>query len=309
MAKALGELEGLLGKTHVVLEVRDARLPFSSSNAVLDDMIKARKKPRIVVCNKADLVDQAFIARASAHFKKQGIACVWTTAVQFRTLKGLLPLIAANSKQKYKSIPSVCMVVGFPNTGKSTFINALRRMSAASNASESSGGRFANKLKKSKHKSAKTGPIPGVTRQVSGFMVSQDPLTYVMDTPGVMTPAKRMANDVEIGLRLALTGCIKENFVDPETLTMYLLWHLHTHHERAHGADVGPYNVGPLLHKQLTDTRGNDARTVLMKLAHVMGAATSVQGQPDFIRPAEHIFKVYRAGGLGKFALDTVPAS
>jgi len=105
------------------------------------------------------------------------------------------------------SLPLVMMVVGVPNVGKSSLINALRRNALLEARASSGRGKRARPLSARSRKPAKTGPLPGVTRQLAGFQVSWEPNVWVLDTPGVLAP--RVDGGYEAALRLAAIDLIK----------------------------------------------------------------------------------------------------
>jgi mitochondrial GTPase 1 len=110
------------------------------------------------------------------------------------------------AKGRFKTAGALVMVAGMPNVGKSTFINTL---AAISLKEKKDNGKFeTNKwLKNSAKHRVKVGHFPGVTRSLSSVLVSHDPLVRMLDTPGIMIPK---IENVEVGLRLALTGAIKD---------------------------------------------------------------------------------------------------
>lgn len=100
------------------------------------------------------------------------------------------------------------LVVGVPNVGKSALINSINRIAAS---------RFPVQ---EKTKRAVVGPLPGVTQDIAGYKIANQPSIYVLDTPGVLVPS---IPDIETGLKLALTGAVKDSVVGEERLAQYLL--------------------------------------------------------------------------------------
>ena len=146
-----------------MVEVRDARVPLSSACARLEDLVQ--KKRRVVVLNKSDLVDPADTARWARHFSQQGQAVVFTNAAKGGRVGDLLPqellkrgLLARADRML------LFMIIGVPNTGKSTMINALRRNGMRARRQAGGAGNV-----------AETGARPGVTRHVSTVQFCSDP--------------------------------------------------------------------------------------------------------------------------------------
>lgn len=208
MRKALNETSEYLGSVDMVFETCDARIPFSSRNPELDRILG--KKPRIIILNKADLADPVQTDKWVAFFKARDIVAIPMTANQ---KKGIDRLVAESerlcsemlqrARDKGREGKTVkVMVVGVPNTGKSTLINAL-----------------AGK------KAAVTGNKPGVTRQPKWIRTSG--ILDLMDMPGVLWPkiATRRCQ-----LVLTATGAIKSEVTDNIEVayeTCNLLWKLY----------------------------------------------------------------------------------
>jgi len=198
MRKALRLIADQLKLVDVIIETCDARIPFSSRNPELNTIIN--NKRRLLVLNKADLADEKVTAAWIAHYKERGITAVPTDA----THKKGLDLIRNNCRQLCADIlerakvkgrigrPVRAMMVGIPNSGKSTLINALcnRRI-------------------------AITGDKPGVTR---GFQWARsDSFLELMDMPGVLWPNLGSRRSQ---LCLTLTGAVKTEVVEMTDVAM-----------------------------------------------------------------------------------------
>lgn len=192
MRKALNDVQENLKLVDIVFETCDARIPFSSRNPELDKIIG--NKPRVVILNKSDLADPGVTKTWIEHFRSQGVSAV---ALESTRKKGLDDLIKESRKlcsdilEKAASKgrigrPIRAMVVGVPNTGKSTLINALC-------------GR----------KVAVTGDKPGVTRAPK--WVKTDGQLELMDMPGVLWPKIQTKRSQ---LVLTATGAVKQEVTD-----------------------------------------------------------------------------------------------
>lgn len=199
MAKARREIESNLKKVDVVIEITDARIPYSSKNPMMDEVIK--DKPRIVVLNKMDLADSRETNRWIRALKDLGVYPVALNARETNILKKIEPVAREATKEIFKRMESRgikprairAMVVGIPNVGKSTFINSMAR-----------------------RKSAKTGNTPGVTKTQQWIKAGS--IIELLDTPGVLWPK---FEDQSVGLKLSLTGAIKDTVVPLDEVAIY----------------------------------------------------------------------------------------
>ncbi len=184
----------------VILEVLDARIPLSSRDPQIDRVI--HQKPRIVVLNKCDLSDEIKDGKWIDHFVKSGFRALRVNASQGTGIKHLVATARGTVKAGKSGLRSLkgqksavkAMVVGIPNVGKSTLINAVAGKKKA---------RIANK--------------PGVTR-VKQRVTSPKGLE-LLDTPGILWPRE----DEETYEKLAMVGAVKDEVLDLETLSLTLL--------------------------------------------------------------------------------------
>uniref|UniRef100_A0A383VII8 CP-type G domain-containing protein n=1 Tax=Tetradesmus obliquus TaxID=3088 RepID=A0A383VII8_TETOB len=210
MAKAFNALNRVIKGVDMVLEVRDARIPLSSSNPNLEGLLKGKR--HIVVLNKVDLISNSSRQAALKRLQQQGLQALPASSSDPRSVKQLLrTAVGWIQRERAQSELSVMLLVGLPNSGKSSLINGLKMAARATGVLDA---------QQAYQKRAAVGPTPGLTRQVSGFQVAAQPPIYVLDTPGVMMPA--IPSD-EVGFRLALAGAIKDSVVGEEAIVRFLL--------------------------------------------------------------------------------------
>ena len=205
MAKTKRMIQEQIKLVDVVIEIVDARLPISSRNPLLEQLVGG-KKPRVVILNKEDLADPQRTAYWVNYFNQQS-EC---KALSFNATVGKKQLIAKlkealmeltaekRERQAKKGIRKQsirCMIVGIPNVGKSTFINII-----------------AGK------KAAQTGDKPGVTRGTQWIRLDED--LELLDTPGILWPK---FEDPEVGFRLAVSGAVNDEVFDIDEAAFKLI--------------------------------------------------------------------------------------
>ncbi|QSX08716.1 ribosome biogenesis GTPase YlqF [Alkalibacter rhizosphaerae] len=201
MAKAKREIRESLKLIDLAVELVDARVPVSSTNPEVDQLLGSKKK--IVVLNKADLADPAVNKLWEAHYKKMGQPYVFVNSLAGKGIKDLVaaikkvmePKLERDRKKGRMNRQIRCLVLGIPNVGKSTLINAI-----------------------SGKATAKTGNKPGVTKANQWIKVGKDVL--LLDTPGILWPK---FEDDAIGLKLAWIGSIKDTIYDREEAALRLI--------------------------------------------------------------------------------------
>jgi ribosome biogenesis GTPase A len=201
MAKTKRKIKEILPLIDAVAEVVDARIPVSSRNPDLNDIIE--NKPHIILLNKCDMADNRATKAWIDYYAKNGIKAI---AIDCKSGKGInqfkdtVKTALAHKLEAYREKgmvgkPLRVMVVGIPNVGKSSFINKI-----------------AGKTR------AKAENRPGVTRGNQWFTI--DKQLELLDTPGVLWPK---FEDVTVGEHLAFTGAVKDNILDTELLAIRLI--------------------------------------------------------------------------------------
>lgn len=199
MAKAKRQVSEQLKKVDVVFELVDARIPYSSRNPMIDDVIK--QKPRVVILNKKDMTNLKELEKWEIYFKNEGFYPVAVDAKHGKNLKNVEVEAIKATQEKFdrekakglKPRAIRAMIVGIPNVGKSTLINKLAKRSIA-----------------------ETGNKPGVTKQQQWIKVGKS--LQLLDTPGILWPK---FEDEEVGTKLSLTGAIKDSIVHLDEVAIY----------------------------------------------------------------------------------------
>eukprot|EP01104_Vermistella_antarctica_P015049 TRINITY_DN4861_c0_g1_i1.p1 TRINITY_DN4861_c0_g1~~TRINITY_DN4861_c0_g1_i1.p1 ORF type:complete len:434 (-),score=87.59 TRINITY_DN4861_c0_g1_i1:52-1353(-) len=300
MAKARRQIEEQLKQVDLVVEVRDARIPFSSANPLFEDLISRKK--RVVIMNKADLANSNMQQRISSHFQSLRVQCFFTTASKVRGTAKIIPSAIKELQRSQKNENALLrlMIVGVPNVGKSTIINSIHSQCRGQSNSRDI---------------AKTGKRPGLTRQLGGFLVSEKPRAILVDTPGVMLPGGMM-DDEEQALKLALVGCIKDTVVGEEYICEYLLYVLNNSkagqnmYTKAFRMSGPTDDVTVFLHAfakryGISKRAGGGATSAAVSTHddHDLGE----EEEFDHLIAARQLLQQYRLGQLGRYTLDSIP--
>lgn len=275
MAKTRRNIKEALGLVDGITELRDARIPLSSTNPELGDIIQ--NKPKIILLNKADLADEKTTSAWIAFYKEQGITAIAMDCKSGRGLKEyraaintvLADKIRSNREKGMAGKALRLMVVGIPNTGKSSFINKI-----------SGGGK------------ARCEDRAGVTRHLQWYVAGNG--LELLDTPGVLWPK---FEDKEVGYKLAFTGGIKDDILDTETLAMKLLEIL-----------AADYPDLLTARYKVTDFADMQPYELLEYIAAKRGMLIS-GGEKDTERCATMLFDELRAGKLGRISFEKPPVN
>lgn len=270
MAKTRRLIKESLNLVDGVVELVDARIPMSSRNPELDEIIGS--KPRIILLNKCDVADSNATALWLKYFEDKGYYAI---PVDCRTGKGLnkfdtvvkqalKSVLERNEQRGLTGKPLRLMVVGIPNTGKSSFINRM-----------------------GKNAKAKVADKAGVTRQNQWFVVGNG--IELLDTPGVLWPK---FDDSEVGDKLAFIGSVKDEITDQETLACRLLEVL---------SKTRPSSIEDRY--KISGIVGLQGWEILEMIGRKRGFLIK-GGEIDYERTAVMLADEFRGGKLGRITLE-----
>ncbi|MGN0163384.1 MAG: ribosome biogenesis GTPase YlqF [Candidatus Ornithomonoglobus sp.] len=271
MAKTRRLIEDNLKMIDVVVEILDARIPFSGRNPNFDDIIK--HKPRLLVMNKADLADRERTQQWIEWYKELGIKVIPISCSTGMGINKVLSEARAlvqeridRDAEKGRTRTLKLMMVGIPNVGKSSLINRL--------------------LGKA---STKTGDRPGVTKGKQWLRIKGD--AELLDTPGILPP--KFENQ-ELAKRLAYTGAIKDEIMNTELLAYSLCDYLRDNYK----AEV---TARYKLKEDISDMEGYE---ILELIGRRRGFVIS-GGEVDMERAANMVLDELRGCKIGNITLET----
>ena len=267
MKRTKEEIQNNLKLVDIVLEIIDARIPDSSRNPMLDEILG--EKPRLIIMNKADLADSGVNKMWIDKFKEEKIPAILINSKEKINVSKIYDLAKAELREKFqrneeKNIEDKTirmMIVGVPNAGKSTFINNV-----------------------SKRKSANVGNKPGITRTKQWIRTKEN--IDLLDTPGVLWPKF----DEETGLNLSYTHAIKDEILNIEDLTLKFIEKM---------KELYPEN----LEKRYGIDPSKEALEIYEDIAKKRGAILR-GGDFDYTRCANLILTDFRTGKLGRISLE-----
>lgn len=270
MAKTRRLIEDNLKMIDVVVEILDARIPFSGRNKNFDDIIK--NKPRLLVMNKSDLADKDKTEEWIAWYREKGLKVIpisCTTGMGINKVlneaRELVKDRIERDAQKGRTRTLKLMMVGIPNVGKSSLINRLVGKA-----------------------STKTGDRPGVTKGKQWIRIKGD--SELLDTPGILPPK---FEDQELAKRLAYTGAIKDEIMNRELLAYSLCEYLRDHYK----AEVCTrYKIND----DISDMQGYE---VLELIGKRRGFVIS-GGEVDMERAANMVLDELRGCKIGNITLE-----
>lgn len=281
MYTGMKDMQRKLKSVDCILELHDARVPVSGRNPHFTSMLTAIK-PHILLLNKVDLADHSVREDVLDQLRAQGTQHVLhiRSTEPVRQVDKIVPLAAdlirrSERYNRQEVYDFNIMVIGIPNVGKSSLINALRRMHLGR------GGQ-----------ATRVGAKAGVTMSVlERIKISEDPSMYLLDTPGILSPA---TNDPHVALQLALCGCMQDHVVGNVLMADYLLFWLNQQHNYSYVDYLG------------LDGPCDDIRLVLYKTAINMGVINKVRTfegwslRPNQEAAAQNFIQGFRRGLLGR---------
>ena len=270
MNKAKRMMESQIKLVDVVVEMLDARIPRSSTNPMLQNVLG--NKPKVIALNKIDMADHAKTELWLEKLKHSGLPVCKIDCATGKGVKQLIsaiqlaakPVIDKWLKKGVRNRPVRVMIVGIPNVGKSTLINRL--------------------VGKNKVMAADK---PGVTRGQQWVTIAKG--LELLDTPGVLWPK---FEDSSVGFALAATGAIKEDVFDRQDAVELLLEFMLSKYPEALAAKYA-----------VTLEEGETAQTVMAKIATARGCLKA-GGMLDLDKVDQLVLRDFRSGRLGRFTVD-----
>lgn len=265
MHKARKEIKKIMPEVDLVIEVLDARIPFSSENPLVPALRGAT--PAIKILNKSDLADPAVTQRWMRHLERTpGVTAVALTQKHPGEVSGLLNLIPELLKHRNLEKRTVrVLILGIPNVGKSTLINTLAGRAIA-----------------------KTGNEPAITKMLQRIQLPNN--IVLLDTPGFLWPK---LSPEECGYRLATTGAIKDTVIEFDEVAMFAIDFLRAAYPEAL---VNRY--------QLQEPLPASAVEIMDAIGARRGCLRR-GGGADLHKVAEILLNELRSGALGRISLET----
>ncbi len=271
MTKAKRMMQEDMKLIDVVIELVDARIPYSSKNPDIDEL--AKNKSRVILLNKYDLADSKYTEKWKAFFEEKGYFVTLVNSKSGNGVKKVNDVVQLACKEKIErdrkrgilNRPVRAMVVGIPNVGKSTFINS-----------------FAGRA------CAKTGNKPGVTKGKQWIKLSKN--IELLDTPGILWPK---FEDQSVGLRLAFIGSIREEILNILELSLELIKFLNVYYP---DKLANHYKV----------EHSEDSVIMLNRIAEKRGCLIK-GGELDLTKAAGILMDDFRNGRLGNITLEFPP--
>jgi ribosome biogenesis GTPase A len=254
----------------VVVELLDARIPYSSRNPDIDKFVGT--KPRVVVLNKSDMADPNKLNQWVDYYKKRGIKAIPVDTLKGKGVNNIIQECKNETKEMMENLvrkgrierPIRIMIVGVPNVGKSSLINKLT-------------GR----------KSTQTGDKPGVTKGKQWVRLKGN--LELLDTPGILWPK---FEDEEVALKLAFSRAIKDEVLDVDTLGLRLIEKL---------MEIEPEKLKT---RYKLDELGETPLETMEMIGRKRGFLFS-KNELDYTRIATTVLNEFREGKIGRISLET----
>ncbi len=281
MTKARRMIEEQLKLVDLVIEIADARIPVSSRNPDIDTLISGKR--RVLIFGKYDLADpvrtKSFLDGVNdKNANNNAIAIDLRNRKDTDKLNGIIREVCREKvehdrKRGIINRPVKAMVLGIPNVGKSTLINAMAGKS-----------------------SAKVGNKPGVTKGKQWISIGSNML--LLDTPGILWPK---FEDRKAGIRLALIGSMPDDLFDRTELAYVLTRYLMNNY---FGAIEKRYSMDIDLKNRFSEHPGNEELSEIMGLLAAGKGLLKKGGEPDTDRAAAVLLDDFRSGKLGRISLE-----
>ena len=271
MTKAKRQMQEDIKLIDLIIELVDARLPLSSKNPDIDAL--ANGKSRLILLNKADLASPEHTKAWENWFKAKGFYVLKLDSRAKNGVKAVTGIVAEACKEKIErdrrrgilNRPVRAMVVGIPNVGKSTFINSYAGRACA-----------------------KTGNKPGVTKGKQWIRLSKT--LELLDTPGILWPK---FEDQQVGLRLAMTGAIKDDILELNELAVELIKIITAHYP---GLLFARYDIDETQTPEDMIYKITENRNCRLK-----------GNELDFDKAARLLLDDFRSARIGKITLEFPP--
>lgn len=267
MAKTKREIKENLQLIDVVYELLDARIPYSSKNKDIDELIK--NKPKVLIMTKTDLCDLEITKKWQQYYENMGYKVILTDLINNKNIKQIIEVTSSLSDNMNKKRLSLGMkprktrvlILGVPNVGKSTLINRLVGK-----------------------KAAPTGDKPGITKKLNWIRINDK--LELLDTPGILEP--KLENK-EVALNLAALTSIKEEVLDLEQVALHIIDKM-----------LNLYPSALKTRYNLTNT--NTPLIILNQIAKQKGAIKN--GEVDYEKVYKIILRDLKEGYLGNITFD-----
>ena len=267
MAKTKREIKANLQLIDVVYELLDARIPYSSKNKDIDELVK--NKPKILIMTKTDLCDLEITKKWQQYYENMGYKVILTDLINNKNIKQIIEVTSSLSDNMNKKRLSLGMkprktrvlILGVPNVGKSTLINRLVGK-----------------------KAAPTGDKPGITKKLNWIRINDK--LELLDTPGILEP--KLENKA-VALNLAALTSIKEEIIDLEQVALHIIDKM--------------LNLYPnTLKTRYNLTNTNTPLIILNQIAKQKGAIK--KGEVDYEKVYKIILRDLKEGYLGNITFD-----
>lgn len=273
MAKTRRLIEEKINLIDIVIEIVDARIPYSSKNPIMDKLVKNKKK--VMIMSKIDLADAKKTQEWTNYYKEEGFQVISSNLMNFKELNKIIEQVNIEMKDKrerdlrrgLKQKPVRALIVGIPNVGKSTLINKM-----------------------AKRKSAKVGDKAGVTKSLQWIKVDKD--FELLDSPGILWPK---FDDKDVAINLALTGAIKEEILPKEDLCIYAIKFMNEYYQKEFYARYNISNVN------------NDDIDSIVKALDVIGRNRGCllkNNEINYDKVYDIVLKEIKDGSIAKMTFD-----